>query len=149
MSRHFRGEAEDDARKGRERAAQEQADYDRVGAQEYAQNRSSWYRDESLRVSASGNWRFEQIRSESGRLTGWSVTLNGGPIGLLVIRGDDIMVFSTSKDEDSAAVSPAEIMAAFIKLYPDPHVARSLPDLAPRQLPSGSPFGPSRDWSEE
>ncbi len=147
--RRFRGEAEDDARKGRERAAQEQANYDKVGEREYAQNRSSWYRDEVPRVSADGIWRFTQIYSESGQLTGWNATLNGSTVGLLVIRFDDILVFSTSKDEDASAPAPSEIMAAFIKLYPDPRVTRALPARAQRQLPSGSPFGPARDWSEE
>ncbi len=147
MSR-FRGEAEDDAQRGREKAAADQRQYDAQGEVEYRRNRSSWYREDAPRPHASGHWRFEQLLNTRGELTGWRVELDGKIVGMLVLHDNDIGVISTSADEDALAPSPRDIMAAFIKLYPDPR-ARALPAGGRRQLPEGSPFGPSRDWSEE
>ncbi len=93
----------------------------------------------------SGHWRFEQIINERGDLVGWTVTFEGKRAGLLVLRGDDIQVFSAADSPNDPDAT--EIMAAFIKLYPDPHAQR-LPS-GRRALPEGSPFGPPRDWSEE
>jgi len=141
----FRGEAEDDARRGRERAEKDQLRHDRDGDMrdaEYMRRRT-----EFPRVRPSGYWKFEQMLSESGNLVGWNVTLDGNRVAMLALVRDDIHVFVTG--DDFNAPTPAEIMAAFVKLYPDPSVARALP---PRALPAhaqGSPFGPPRNWDDE
>ena len=107
---------------------------------------------EPLRAHASGYWRFTQILNTSGDGQGWKVTLDGKSAGVVMIRGRDLVVFSTTMDSSErrragitgADPTPEDIMAAFLKLYPS-----GAPDALAatrRELPG---FGPPRDWSED
>ncbi len=147
MSR-LRGDADDEmAAAQRRHAARDAEDWrkDRAASEEM------WIQGERARKMErghnrpSGNWRFTQILNAYRELTGWRVELNQRLIGLIVIRGNDLAVISAADNPEEPDAT--EIMAAFIKLYPDPS-ARSLPEPR-RELPAGSEFGPSRDWSEE
>lgn len=174
MTRHFRsfrGEEDETAaaaRKGRENAERAQRQYDLEQEREYARKYPPVYDDEaSLKRRPSGHWLFKEILSEDARLVGWDVTLDGRKVGIVILRDDDLWVLSTSGDSnalrkagiyDDPALAylldnptPQDIMAAFLKLYPGgAREARSLPRGRQNLLPAdASPFGPSRDWSED
>ncbi len=111
-----------------------------------------------LRRRPSGHWRFEEMLNTSGGLIGWNVKFAGRAAGILLVRGDDIVVLSTSTDSEVLRRAgaprhvdepyPEDIMAAFLKLYPGgAQEAVGLPR-GQRQLPADN-FGPPRDWSEE
>ncbi len=152
MSR-FHGEQEDDVRKGRERAMKEQARHDREGAESEA--RYIARRDAGvMRTRPSGHWQFSEItNSRTGEVTGWQVDLNGRICGLLILKENDIAVISTATSDpttDPNSPGPMDIMAAFIKLYPDPRVEdlRQMANRRRPQLPAEN-FGPPRDWSQD
>ena len=143
--RRYAGEMEDAQR----RAEESQRRHDREGDAAYQRNRSSWYREEAPRVRPSGHWQFTALlNSRTRQPTGWRVELDGKLVGMMVIAQNDIQVLSTSSDDpmgDPTAPTPHEIMAAFIKLYPDPSVVHEMRNEQPL-LPE---FGPPRDWSQE
>ena len=108
-----------------------------------------------------GDWRFIQLFDTNGDLIGWDALYEGAKAGTLILRDDDIWVLSQAMDEamlrraglhmDRDEFQPADIMAAFVKLYPrggPERRQRALPGPR-RELTAGEPFGPSRDWSED
>ena len=108
-----------------------------------------------------GDWRFVQLFDTNGDLIGWDALYEGAKAGTLILRDDDIWVLSQAMDEatlrraglhmDRDEFQPADIMAAFVKLYPrggPERRQRALPGPR-RELTAGEPFGPSRDWSED
>lgn len=134
-------------RDARRKAAEAQKRYDVQGD---AEDREYMRRRDAAagvgRARPSGNWRFEQLLNTSRQLIGWRVELDGRIAGMMVLQGEDIQVISTSSDHDASAPNGMEIMAAFVKLYPDPRARQLPPPSAAHQLPG---FGPPRDWSQE
>ncbi len=137
------------------RFLQDQKDSDRRWV-EFERNREM--EAAQIRKRPSGHWLFEEILNSSGGLIGWNVRLDNRSVGILLLRGDDIVVLSTSTDHEmlrrlkaprsADEPYPEDIMAAFLKLYPGgAREAAGLPR-GQRQLPAEN-FGPPRDWSEE
>ncbi len=166
MSRRFGSEGgeQDEEMAAARRRHDEEAQ--REWARDKKETDAMWIRNEArreaeeghLRNRASGHWQFEEMLTASGGLIGWRVVFNGKLSGVLMLRGDDIMVISGSTDSDALRRSgvkrdfsdplPEDIMAAFMKLYPGgAPQAHALPR-GQRQLPAEN-FGPPRDWSEE
>lgn len=63
----------------------------------------------------SADWRFVELKTESGHVDGFRVERNGRLVGMLVMRGADLVAISTSPEEDEDAPMADEIMAAFIR----------------------------------
>lgn len=163
MSR-FGSDEGDEMREARRKAAEDQRRYDIEGDRAYERDRASWLKDEELAFKHNGYWRFEEITNTHGSTIGWRVTLDDKLVGIVMVRGEELTVLSTTRDAgalrrggvenpDRARLlnepNPEEIMAAFIKLYPT--IESRQERLAPRQraLPSENPFGPPRNWDEE
>lgn len=129
---HYGNEYEEEKRAAERRAAEAQARYDREGEIEYKRKYpETGYAEEELARARTreGTWRFDRILNESGRPIGATASLDGNKVGILLLRGADLMVLSTSTDREAlrkAGVfhlvddpSPAEIMAAFMRMYPE------------------------------
>ena len=62
----------------------------------------------------SGTWDFRVIRNDGGQVTGWNVFFDGALAGLLVLHGENLTAFVTSREEDESAPSADQIMVAFL-----------------------------------
>ena len=130
MSRRF-GSDDDEMQQARARHEQRnQQDW----AHDRAQSEEMWIQTERARkmetergrTRPAGNWQFRVLNNAAGDLTGWRVELNQRLIGMMVLSGDDIQVISAADNPEDPDAT--EIMAAFIKLYPDPSQRRRLPE---------------------
>ena len=115
MSRRFGQEDDDEMRRARAKHAAADA------AEHRADQRHSeelWRQSERQRQRESGKrqgaWSFEEILNGSGKVSGWSVLLNGKLEGMLIVHPRGDLVALASGDSERGDPSAEEILAAFL-----------------------------------
>ncbi len=122
--RHFQGDFDQEMAEARRRADDAQRKYDEEQDREYAKWRNAnahLFAEPSL-FDQNGEWNFEPLRENDGRVSGFKVTLNGKHVAVVVPTRNDLVILMTDKKGDvrahyrsSANIDAQDVMQAFVK----------------------------------